>query len=174
MEKYAVLKIVKVVKDRKNEGAWLFKDNKGKLCFPAKVEKGTDILSNIEIGDRYLVWVIKSGEKVDYVRLGIDGIPVRDHIDNILNNNSRFYLSFDNNDSRDIIRMANDMHNYDVNFNKFMQTGKELDPVSSGLKDVFISYDKFGINSEMAEFRFELALLDNYLYHKFNLKDIKD
>ena len=164
MSKYDVLKVCKLHKSKKNNSL-IFRDKYGKIYFPAKIEK---IVDELKVGKTYLLWIIKEGDKFGYCRTSIDGLLIRDYIDSLPDRDSNFYF---NKPSRDVTRFTNDMFNnnktskYDI----FKTTPRNFPPIMA-LDNVF---NKHGIADDNDIFRFDLSVLDCYLYNLFNVIKFK-
>jgi len=163
MEKYAVIKSCKFMKDKKSNG-FIFKDNKGKIYFPAKIE--TETISKLEIGTKYLIWVIKEEEKFGYCRTNIDNVLIKDYINQISTKEMDHYFT-NVILTRDVKRFSDDMHNND---NLYRDNNGKIDFSLKAINNLSNYIDKHGIQSEEMEYRFELACLDSYLYKTFNSK----
>jgi len=169
---YNVLKVCKLLKNRKKDG-FIFKDKIGKIYFLAKVEK--DIVVNLEIGKRYLVWVIKEEQTHGYCRTNIDGMLIRDHIDYLAKRNRKHYLT-DVSISRDIVRFSNDMYNHDVQYNQPDLNTSVLPESVIDFESIkgFIEFiDRTGNQSKITEHKYKLVCLDAYLYNLLNVIRIK-
>jgi hypothetical protein len=161
---------MRVCKSKKPGGELIFRDNKGKIYFLAKIEKDSGV--ELEFDKRYLVWVIKENNKVGYVRVTVAGRPLRDHIDNFKNYDDDHYITMGNKFiDKDVIRLHNIMYNNDISFShESLSYSNELLQHLPAVKRMEDFICKFGINTEQTEFHYGLAALDAYLYELFNIK----
>jgi hypothetical protein len=169
MDRYKVLRVCKLLKNKKDKDGFIFKSKDGKVYFPDKTDKG--YVDNLVLGKTYLVWVIKEEEKFGYCRCTINGVPIRDHIDSLPRTNTTRYLE---NFSRGTVRFSNDMYNKDIAFGVSLDSGEEYDRRFSSTETLDAIISKVGINSEAMEFAYELSVLDCYLYDLFNNKRYKE
>jgi len=168
MDGYNVLRVCKLLKNEKKEG-FIFKGKDGKVYFPSKKEE--EFVKGLELDKTYLVWVIKEMSKFGYCRTNISGVLLRDYIDSLPSRTPGYYL---NKQCKDVVRFSNEMYNNDIGFststcNKCDNTSRDFEAV----RRIDEIIERFGIESEDEEFRYELTVLDCYLYNLFNVIKFK-
>ena len=164
---YDVFKYVRVVKSNKDESL-IFKDERNKIYFiDRKFNEGYDKLDDSYIGDEILVWVRKELDKVGYVSIMIDGVGVKSFIDKFIELTSSELMSIIPNTHRSIVHVSNYLYNNDMDFNHLLTLDNKIELLPYG-RTVVDNYDKIGINSELAEFIYELQFALAYLYNKFS------
>ena len=166
--KYDVIKYVTAIEDNKT-GDIIFKDINDRIYFLDKrYNKG---IEKIKLGDKVLVWVQKEMKKVGYVALEINGCNIKSYIKNFDKLTLDDILTLEPKVATNKTRLHNDMYNHDIDFSTTTTDAADV-PLLSFAKEVIDFYDSKGINSEVAEFKYELAQVLSYLYYKFCMDDM--
>lgn len=154
-----------------NEEDLIFIDTNGKIYFIDR--KNKEGYKDLSIGDKVMVWVRKEFEKVGYVSLMVDGITVENFIKKLPELTMTDY-TWPN--RTNVVQLSNYFYNHDSRFNKTLglvsEPGGIIGPyknTTDACKRILTYYDARGINSEIDEFNYELAVLHTYLFNVYTL-----
>ena len=156
MEKYAVLKKVKIVRNFKRPG-YIGVDRKGKYYLFDKHEKNNNYFNK---GDIIWVYVTKDHPEYSYIKLTMNSVSIEGFANSLKGmTHSELVKTLQD---EDIIRFINDIYNHDIGFINYLEVDGTLAEACPGIIDL---YDT-DIVSEYTEWLSEAAQILSYLYMK--------
>ena len=155
---YDVIKRVTRIEDRKGEDAIVFKDEEGKIAYLDRAETNT----SLNINETYLVWVVSSKERYNFVKTTIGGTK---NVERFINDIPKLLLSDFTTRNNDFIAFINDFNNHDKKYNEAQYY---TDVTLDNLQSIVEYYDKIGVNNEFAEWVCNSIDTLQYIYEEYN------